>query len=90
MMHIYFDDNPMFGEDEEGQPIFFDWLRVEDSAPVRVQVRESYAKSRWRIAWTDDEAIKLAFNNIKGEHVTAALKAAAPLGGRDYRVYTLE
>jgi hypothetical protein len=33
---------------------------------VHVQVKESYAKSRWRIAWTDDEAIKRAFNNIKG------------------------
>jgi len=67
-----FDDNAMFGEDEEGEPIFFDWVRVEDSSPVRAQVKESYAKSRWRIAWTDKEAIKRAFNNIKGEHVTAA------------------
>jgi hypothetical protein len=44
MMYI-FDDNAMFGEDEEGEPIFFDWVRVEDSSPVRAQVKESYAKS---------------------------------------------
>jgi hypothetical protein len=88
-MNPHFDDNIMSGEDEEGQPIFFDWLRDEDTAPVRVQVKEDYAKAKWAVAWTDEEAIARAFNKSKAEHVAAALQTP-PLRGKDYRVYTLK
>jgi hypothetical protein len=69
--------------------IFFDWLRVEDDAPVRVQLKSEYAKSNLRIAWTDEEALKRALDRIKNEHLGEALQAP-PLPGRDYRVYTLK
>jgi hypothetical protein len=89
-MDAHFDDYIMAGEDEEGQPIYFDWLRAGDAAPVRVQVKEDYAKEKWGLPWTDQEAITRAFNQIKGQHVAAALISEEPIAGRDYRVYTLK
>ena len=88
-MDPHFDDYVMPGEDEEGQPIYFDWLRIDQGAPVRVQVKEDFAKEKWGLSWTDQEAIARAFNRIKGEHVAAALNAKS-IKGLDYRVYTLE
>ena len=48
-MSPFFDDNPMAGEDEEGEQIFFDWLRVEEDAPVRVQLKKDFAESNLRL-----------------------------------------
>lgn len=88
-MNPYFDDNPMSGEDEKGEPIFFDWLRVDDDAPVRVELKKDFAKSNLGLAWTDEEAIRQAFDRIKREHIGEALRAP-PRPGRDYRVYTIK
>jgi hypothetical protein len=79
----------MAGEDEEGEQIFFDWLRVEEDAPVRVQLKKDFAKSNLRIAWTEEEAIKQAFDRLKNEYIGEALQAPL-LPGRDYRVYTIK
>ena len=51
---------------------------------------EDYAKEKWGLPWTDQEAITRAFNQIKGQHVAAALKSEEPFAGKDYRVYTLK
>ena len=89
-MDAHFDDYLMPGEDEEGQPIYFDWLRAGDAAPVRVEVKEDYAKEKWDLPWTDQEAITRAFNQIKGQHVAAAPGSRRSRYRIDYRVYTLK
>jgi len=76
----------MLGEDEKGE---FDWLRVDDDAPVRVELKKDFAKSNLGIACTDEEAIRQAFYRIKREHIGEALRAP-PRPGRDYRVCTIE
>jgi hypothetical protein len=88
-MQAYYDDIVMLGDDEEGRPIYFDWLRDDDVAPVRVQVREAYVTANWGIAWTDEDAVKRIFNAIKEDHIVAALQTKE-LPGADYRVYTIE
>ena len=41
-MGASYDDNTAFAEDEKGVPICYDWLRVEEAPPVRVQVKQAY------------------------------------------------
>jgi hypothetical protein len=88
-MQAYYDDNVMLGDDEDGQPIYFDWLRDEDVAPVRVQVKEAYVTANWGVAWTDEDTIRRLFNAIKEQHIGTALETNE-LPGADYRVYTIE
>ena len=83
------DDNTTFAEDEKGVPICYDWLRVGDAPPVRVQVKKSYVEKEWGLMWKTDADVAQRFDAAKRHHVDAALGAKL-LPGSDYRVYTIE
>ena len=74
-MTASFDDNTSFAEDEEGNPICYDWLRDADTPPVRVQVKQAYVEKEWRLPWVEDAKVMQRFNAVERQHVDAALDA---------------
>ena len=88
-MGASYDDNTSFAEDEKGVPICYDWLRIEEAPPVRVQVKKSYVEKQWGLRWKTDTDVAHRFDAAKRHHVGAALGATL-LPGTDYRVYTIE
>ena len=88
-MGASYDDNTAFAEDEKGVPICYDWLRVEEAPPVRVQVKQAYVEKEWRLSWKEETVVTQRFNAVKRQHIDAALDAES-IKGTDYRVYTVE
>ena len=81
--------NTAFAEDEKGVQICYDWLRVEEASPCRVQVKQAYVEKAWRLSWKEDAMVTQRFDAFKRQHIDAALGAKL-LTGTDYRVYTIE
>ena len=88
-MGATYDDNTAFAEDEKGAPNCYDWLRIEEASPVRVQVKQAYVEKVWRLSWKEDATVTERFDAFKRQHIEAALGAKL-LPGTDYRVYTIE
>jgi hypothetical protein len=70
-------------------PICYDWLRVEEASPVRVQVKQAYVENAWRLSWEEGSTVTQRFNAFKRQHIDEA-HGAKLLPGTDYRVYTIE
>ena len=88
-MGAIYDDNTALAEDEKGTPICYDWLRVGEAPPVRVQVKQAYVEKAWRLSWKEDATVTQRFDAFKRQDIEAALVAKL-LPGTDYRVYTIE
>ena len=74
-MGASYDDNTSFAEDEKGVPICYDWLRVGDALPVRVQVKKDHVEKDWGLRWKTDADVAQRFDAAKRQHVDAALGA---------------
>jgi hypothetical protein len=60
------------------------------SAPEMLRLCEYRSRRITQFALDRPGSHYRAFNQIKGQHVAAALKSGEPIAGRDYRVYTLK
>ncbi len=86
-MLLIYNDETLFGTDEHGDPIVFDWAHECGFYPkIRVEAYRKYVERNWKLNWLDKKAVKAKFDIEK--HTVTAQNAAQSIS-LDFKVYVI-
>ncbi len=84
---LIYNDETLFGTNENGDPIVFDWAHECGFYPkIRVEALRTYVESAWKLNWLDKKAVKAKFDIEKH---TVSSETAAQSNSSDFRVCEL-
>jgi hypothetical protein len=84
---LIFNDGTLFGTNENGDPVVFDWAHeCGFYARIRVEAVRTYVENTWKLDWLDENAVKAKFDIEK--HAVSVKSAARSLSS-DFKVCEL-
>ncbi len=82
---LVYNDDTLFGFNENGDAIVFDWARECGFYPrIRVEAIRTYVEHNWKLNWNDRKAIKAKFDIEK--HTVLASSAAQRTSSSNFKV----
>ena len=84
---LIYNDETLFGTNENGEAIVFDWAHECGSYPkIRVEAVRTFVERAWKLNWLDKKAIKAKFDIEKH---TISANSAAQATSSDFKVYKI-
>jgi hypothetical protein len=84
---LIYNDETLFGTNEYGDSIVFDWAHECGFYPkIRVEALHTYVERAWKLNWLDKKAIKAKFHIEKH---TVSANSASEHTASDFMVYAI-
>jgi hypothetical protein len=84
---LIYNDETLFGTNEKGKAIVFDWAHECGSYPkIRVEAVRTFVERAWKLHWLDRKAVKAKFDIEKH---TVSANSAAHTTSQDFKVYAI-